>query len=136
MPDLLEKLAELEHEQWIHWTSYFLANFTPENHRKWLRQIKTPYAGLTEQEKESDRAWARKVLEVVSPLRAEAERLQQTIARVLEQGPPGYRDFAGTDYWTCAYCHRPIEVAEHAPGCPWLELQQIGGAAPERGRVR
>lgn len=60
----LEALAALEHEQWAHWTQYMLDNLTPENVARWRRQIETSYADLSEREKESDRAWARKVLDV------------------------------------------------------------------------
>jgi len=53
--NLLEKLAELEHEQWTHWTEYMLSNLTKENIRRWKKQVKTPYSELSEKEKESDR---------------------------------------------------------------------------------
>jgi hypothetical protein len=42
-----------------------LDNFTPENIVRWRRQIATPYAALSEREKDSDREWADKVLEIV-----------------------------------------------------------------------
>ena len=64
-PLSLEKLAELEHIQWSAWTKYMLDNLTDENIKRWKRQIETPYAKLTEKEKESDREWARKVLPVI-----------------------------------------------------------------------
>jgi hypothetical protein len=60
--DLLEQLAALEHEQWARWTEHMLNNLTPDNIARWQRQIATPYASLSEQEKESDREWARKIL--------------------------------------------------------------------------
>jgi hypothetical protein len=60
-----EKLAELEHIQWSHWTAYMLDNLTPENIEHWRRQISTPYSELSEIEKDSDRKWADKVLEIV-----------------------------------------------------------------------
>lgn len=63
---LLEKLAEKEHIQWAHWTSYMLANLTPENIERWQKQIRTPYSELTEKEKESDQKWARDVIGIVS----------------------------------------------------------------------
>jgi len=66
----LEQIAALEHEQWAHWTQYML----DELHclvgveiedldcvQRWRRQIETPYVELSEEEKESDRVWARKV---------------------------------------------------------------------------
>lgn len=64
--EMLEELADLEHEQWVHWTRYMLDNLTPENIGRWKRQCDTPYSALSEKEKESDREWARKVLAIVS----------------------------------------------------------------------
>jgi hypothetical protein len=59
-----EELAELEHEQWAHWTEYMLNNLTQENIKRWNHQIKTPYKKLTLIELESDRVWADKVLNI------------------------------------------------------------------------
>jgi len=64
--ELLEKLAALEHKQWAHWTEYMLNNLTDENINRWIRQIETPYEKLSDNEKEKDRVWARKVLEIIS----------------------------------------------------------------------
>ena len=64
MKELIEQMAELEHIQWAHWTGYMLDNLTPENISRWRRQIGTPYADLTEKEKESDREWARKSFDI------------------------------------------------------------------------
>ena len=60
-----ERLAALEHEQWAHWTRYLLDHLTPENVERWRRQIDTPYEDLSEPEKQSDREWADRVLELV-----------------------------------------------------------------------
>jgi hypothetical protein len=38
---------------------------SPENIARWKRQIDTPYAQLSDEEKESNREWARKVLAIV-----------------------------------------------------------------------
>jgi hypothetical protein len=62
---LRERLAALEHEQWAHWTRYLLDHLTPENVERWRRQIDTPYEQLSEAEKQSDREWADRVLEIV-----------------------------------------------------------------------
>lgn len=64
MHELMERMAELEHIQWVHWTGYMLDNLTQENIERWKRQIKTPYSELTEKEKESDREWARKSFDI------------------------------------------------------------------------
>lgn len=60
-----ERLAALEHEQSAHWTRYLLDHLTPENVERWRRQIDTPYERLSEPEKQSDREWADRVLELV-----------------------------------------------------------------------
>lgn len=76
MLSLREALAELEHSQWAHWTKYMLECLhpitirTPETQEvvdRWRRQITTPYGELSEQEKDSDREWAYKVLDLVLP---------------------------------------------------------------------
>ena len=61
---VLEKLAALEHEQWITWANHILngePNLTKERVYRW-RQFLVPYSRLTEEQKEQDRVWARKVL--------------------------------------------------------------------------
>jgi hypothetical protein len=63
--ELREKLAALEHEQWVHWTRWQLDNSDPIHIARWERQIATPYEQLSEKEKESDLEWADKVLAVV-----------------------------------------------------------------------
>ena len=61
---LVEKIAPFEHDQWAHWTKYMLDNLTDENIARWRKQIGTKYEDLSEEEKESDRVWARKLLEI------------------------------------------------------------------------
>jgi hypothetical protein len=61
----IEKLAELEHIQWAHWTKYMLNNLTPDNIERWKRQIKTPYNDLSEKEKDSDREWAKMAYDIM-----------------------------------------------------------------------
>ena len=85
MENLLEDLAELEHKQWAHWTKYMLDRLEQLEseqdshdpykvlHQKenWRRQIATPYSELTEKEKDSDRSWASKSLEITAKRLAE-----------------------------------------------------------------
>lgn len=66
--DIIERLAAHEHEQWAHWTRYMLDNLTEENIARWRQQIETDYQDLSESEKESDRQWARKAIEVTGIL--------------------------------------------------------------------
>ena len=68
--DIIEKLAAHEHEQWAHWTRYMLDNLTEENIARWRQQIETDYQDLSESEKESDRQWARRAIEVTGILAA------------------------------------------------------------------
>ncbi len=75
---LRERLADLEHQQWAHWTKYMLDNLTPENIERWRRQIETDYSQLTEQEKDSDREWAGKVIKLI-----DEERLRE--ARIIRE---------------------------------------------------
>lgn len=69
---LMEQLAAIEHERWADWQRYLhgkcdvMANiglvipFPLYDH--WNRQINTPYAELSEVEKESDREQVRRYL--------------------------------------------------------------------------
>lgn len=68
--DLLETLAALEHDQWVFWSSRLAAtgDVAPERVARW-RTLWVPYADLPDAEKESDRAWARKVLAIVGASR-------------------------------------------------------------------
>jgi len=63
--ELLEKLAELEHRQWSHWIRYMFVNLNYANLTRWHSLSVTSYDGLTEKEKESDREWARKVVDIL-----------------------------------------------------------------------
>ena len=63
--NLYNELADLEHQQWAHWTKYMLEHLTPENIKRWKKQTEMPYAELSEKEKDSDREWAEKVLKIV-----------------------------------------------------------------------
>lgn len=65
-PKLLEKLAELEHVQWMAWSQNLAKEETLSKSRmKRWSQLWKPYAELLEDEKEHDRNWARKVLKEI-----------------------------------------------------------------------
>ena len=138
--EMRERLAALEHQQWTHWARHMLevlnpllqmAAFSPlrlagsdkarEALERWKRQINTPYADLSEKEKDSDREWADRVLEITgtaSPLNgAYSERAQCVAALVRLALRMGLR--AGTipatkDEWSCAYIDTPEgQIAWH-----------------------
>jgi len=60
---LLEKLAELEHEQWVEWSKTIAKqeNISQERLARWIPYWK-PYKNLHSDVQEHDRKWARKVL--------------------------------------------------------------------------
>ncbi len=62
--DMLERLAELEHEQWVAWARAVMGEVSPERRARW-QAFFVPYAELPEEVKEQDCAWARKVMEVL-----------------------------------------------------------------------
>lgn len=59
--DLVEALARIEHDQWMHWSQAVAADVTAVPRDKWQRSW-VDYAELTEDLKEADRVWARKVV--------------------------------------------------------------------------
>jgi hypothetical protein len=63
--DLLERLAELEHEQWVAWSRAVAGEVSEERRRRWQAWW-VPYRELPESAKEEDRAWARKVLAILT----------------------------------------------------------------------
>ena len=59
--ELVEALSEIEHAQWMHWSQAVAADVTPGTRHKWQRSW-VDYAELTDDLKEADRVWARKVV--------------------------------------------------------------------------
>lgn len=59
--DLIEALAGIEHQQWTHWSKTVAAEVAETTREKWQRSW-TDYSRLTEDVKEADRVWARKVM--------------------------------------------------------------------------
>jgi hypothetical protein len=69
MGDLLERLAELEHQQWMHWAQALLASepgLSSVRAASWRREF-VPYRDLPEDRKDLDRAWARRALGLLHP---------------------------------------------------------------------
>lgn len=73
--ELRERLANLAHEQWSGWMHclFLKGTFNGDGSytipqwavKRWQRQMITPFAKLSEEEKESDRAEADKFIEVL-----------------------------------------------------------------------
>lgn len=67
MNETIEKLAELEHEQWVEWSKALVQSekrLSFARIERW-KKLWVPYSQLTEEEKEQDRIYARKVLALV-----------------------------------------------------------------------
>jgi hypothetical protein len=62
--DLIEALARIEHEQWMHWSQAVAADVSNATCSKWRRSW-VAYDELTEELKEADRVWARKVVNLL-----------------------------------------------------------------------
>lgn len=73
--DLLENLAAVEHERWAHWQRYVHSRCARSEDgsltipadlvARWTAQMQTPYAELSDEEKESDREQVRRYLPVI-----------------------------------------------------------------------
>lgn len=78
MGSLRERLATLAHEQWSGWMMYMFNECTRNEDgtvtvpawavERWQRQMTTPYRQLPEDERESDRRQADRVLAIVRQL--------------------------------------------------------------------
>ena len=64
--EIIESLAELEHEQWMKWADTIMQTEKISDARfaRWASCM-IPYGELTEEMKEFDREWARKALAIL-----------------------------------------------------------------------
>ncbi len=78
--ELREKIADIQHNIWIHWMKYLFSvgqinndgsyTIPSDKVERWKRQMNTDFSKLSECEKESDREMAEKIL---SQLRTDSE---------------------------------------------------------------
>jgi len=64
--ELLEKLAEIDHDQWMHWSKAVASEVSAERRARWEGSW-VPYDQLDEKTKKFDREWAEKSLEIIEP---------------------------------------------------------------------
>lgn len=57
----VERVAEVEHIQWMAWSKAVAPEVSPERRQRW-RKYWVPYSELPDDIKELDREWARKAL--------------------------------------------------------------------------
>lgn len=64
--DAIETLAAIEHDQWIEWSKAIAKSETtsPERLARW-EKLWVPYHKLTEEQKEQDRVYARRVIQTL-----------------------------------------------------------------------
>lgn len=65
----IEKLASLEHEQWMEWAKAIMLseNLSPERRDRWASYL-IPYDELPDKAKDADRRWALEALQCLSEL--------------------------------------------------------------------
>ena len=74
--ELIEQLVDKEHASWSHWMTYLFSKcqraadgsviIPADLVDRWQRQAATPYAALTEREKESDRSRVRLIVLLIT----------------------------------------------------------------------
>ena len=64
--EIIESLAELEHDQWMSWANSIMKSEKISDNRfaRWA-SLMIPYAELSEEMKEHDRVWAKKALAIL-----------------------------------------------------------------------
>jgi hypothetical protein len=62
--ELRERLAALEHMQWMKWARSVYYQVRPDTQNRWAKYF-VPYEELTEEVKDYDRKWADRVLEIL-----------------------------------------------------------------------
>ena len=102
---LIEVIAAVQRQIWANWMQYLFSRCTIENDggltipaeyvERWTRQIKTPYMELPEEEKESDRAQAKKILSSLGKANTQPAQSQSAIATA---ATPGYRGISGNSH--------------------------------------
>ena len=143
----VEALAALAHEQWSGWMRYLFAQ-CPELYTgsrlipvewatRWVRQMKTPYAELSETEKDSDRTEARRVLAVLAAAGSPPSPpiyLRQLITDVLNNEPCSCYVYGGP----CARCKLAYDELKAAlvgsPPSPPVEFEKCSALWDERFR--
>lgn len=108
---LREELAELCHTQWSGWMKHLFSKSSYPDPRgaiipgnlteRWLRQMNTPYAELSDEEKDSDRAEADRFLAILQQaLTAHTANIEQIQREYWGKG------YARGQTETCRSCHQ------------------------------
>ena len=111
LENLLDALAAIEHERWSHWQQYMHHKgkkqkdgslvLPAELVNRWERQIATPFEGLSDKEKDSDREQVRRYLSlIVDTLNEEMDvpKAQFSKSGMLKANPVSDRGNKATHY--------------------------------------
>lgn len=91
-----ERLADLYHSQWSDWMKYLFDKcewsrgvplIPPWAVARWKRQMNTPYAELSEEEKEKDRKEADKYLALIGQRVSDLSGLNQALKSMSKEPP-------------------------------------------------
>ncbi len=68
--EAIELLAAIEHDQWVEWAQSIAKSekLSPDRIKRW-EKLYVPYDELSEESKEQDRIYARKVLKVLNKVK-------------------------------------------------------------------
>lgn len=91
MNEFVEAVAAAEHERWVHWQRHLhsVCERQPDGSlvipaglvRRWERQMEDYYDDLSESEKESDRQFAREILQLIQDI--STDRIRRRVAQIL-----------------------------------------------------
>jgi hypothetical protein len=81
---MLDEIADLQHEIWSHWMRYLFevslqnddgtVTIPADKVERWKRQIITKYVDLSDNEQNSDLEQARKIVDLISDVKAVEKR--------------------------------------------------------------
>lgn len=78
---IVDKLAELEFEQYKNWVEYFVENFSKKNLKKWVDLSKKDFDELSDEDKKSDYYNALKVIDLLKK-HTKSKKDKETITEV------------------------------------------------------
>lgn len=92
--ELIEALADKEHASWARWMQYLFSqcnkdldwNMTISGSlvKRWMRQIETPYAELSEREKQSDRDEVEHIMPIID--KYVSDKLTNAVVKTISHG--------------------------------------------------
>lgn len=128
---ILEILAELEHDQWVGWSKAVASQVSTEQRARWTK-LWVPYSELSEEHKESDRKFARLALAAMQCRPSSPEEKEDTSKWLTCQRTSGARYNPETND-RCPFCYpRILDSDDFLP-----EYETIGPLehAPDERRV-